>query len=1124
MYIAIFDYLERVFAAVRPRKLLFMAVDGVAPRAKMNQQRSRRFRAAQEAQDREEEETRLREVWAKEGREVPPPKSGRPFDSNVITPGTPFMDRLALYLRTYTHHKLSSDPGWRGIKVILSDGSVPGEGEHKIMEYIRSQRNQPGYDPNTRHVIHGLDADLIMLSLATHEPHFSILREFVGTAQTKKQNVDLATQIEQEIKSRAEQEAEGKTSGGLPEHEMGHGAKNAAPTPFQFLHIAVLREYLHLEFADDCDYSCVGGFDLERVIDDFIFLCFFVGNDFLPHLPSLEIRLGAIDTLCDLYKTTFPKLGGHICDGGRVHIGRCKTFCVELGSLEEQLLQRHRQEEEKQKSKQRRREEETKNKETSKRHRDMLQRVAEIAAVPRASQHILSMRPDGKNAGASDAGSAARHAAYESALGRDAPLCMLYDQIKEFSEKPDDADSERLPTNLNGYQRAMAHQYCEELGVTSESRGSDPNREVWIVKKGDSANESAATKFKRELDKLIKTRNTFEQEEDQVMLGVPGWKDRYYKRKFEGVDAEGCKQVAHHYIEGLLWVMRYYFEGCNSWTWFFPHHYAPFAADIAEAIDPDVPIEFNLGKPFQPFEQLMGVLPPRSSHALPEVLAALMKDENSALADFYPPLNELKLDLNGKRFAWQAVVLLPFIDEDLLIAVTGKRQAKLSDDEKRRNSHGEPVLFVSKAHVAYKPIVTAYGPPPTPLELTEQLGALLFGRCDPLPDAPTPDKTLEPPEFRGLETDRALRPFKNYAVRIQFLMPPKDAVPSRPKLLTNVTMPRLTLTAYDKPVVKQGSFVSARGRGGMRGPGGGPGHGGPRPGYFRDPSDRHPVDEYRVNSMLEERVAARSMRDFGRADRLRNDLRAHFGVEVDDNQRSWYVARPAGSSSGSSPPEHSPPASPPLQLGSGMNAGTAAARNMLQGHGFNQHPPPGYQPGYQPPPGYQPGRGGPQPPPGPPPGGASGGVQRLPPSNQFFNPQQSFGGFGGPQPPRGPYPPPGPQPPRHEPMHLPSHLMPTGQEQRRAPPIQPFGTPFGGPGGGGPGGGGPGVAAGGGAMSQAASLLRQQTSGGPGAARGAPQPPGVPAASRPPPAAGASAELNKSAADLLRQQLKRPRE
>ena len=197
MYSAIFSYIDRIFSVVRPRKLLFMAIDGPAPRAKMNQQRTRRFKAAKERADNTAEAAALRSELKAAGR-TPPPVSDKPkFDSNVITPGTQFMDKLAQWLRYYVQMRLHSDPGWANIKVplpdtslghvappphplwlggatcqvILSDASVPGEGEHKIMEHIRQQRCLPGYVPDTRHVIHGLDADLIMLALATHEPH-----------------------------------------------------------------------------------------------------------------------------------------------------------------------------------------------------------------------------------------------------------------------------------------------------------------------------------------------------------------------------------------------------------------------------------------------------------------------------------------------------------------------------------------------------------------------------------------------------------------------------------------------------------------------------------------------------------------------------------------------------------------------------------------------------------------------------------------------------------------------------------------------------------------------------------------------------------------------------------------
>ncbi|KAH7931284.1 putative 5-3 exonuclease [Leucogyrophana mollusca] len=180
MMVEIFSYTERVVNMIRPRKLLFMAIDGVAPRAKMNQQRSRRFRSAQEAKDKAEARKIAVAEWEAMGKVLSDEeKNKKAWDTNAITPGTPFMDFLARSLRYWVAQKMNTDPGWKDLQVIISDASVPGEGEHKIMDFIRRQRSNQGHNPDTSHVIYGLDADLIMLALATHEPYFRVLREDV---------------------------------------------------------------------------------------------------------------------------------------------------------------------------------------------------------------------------------------------------------------------------------------------------------------------------------------------------------------------------------------------------------------------------------------------------------------------------------------------------------------------------------------------------------------------------------------------------------------------------------------------------------------------------------------------------------------------------------------------------------------------------------------------------------------------------------------------------------------------------------------------------------------------------------------------------------------------------------
>lgn len=140
--------------------------------------------------------------------------------------------------------------------------------------------------------------------------------------------------------------------------------------------------------------------------------------------------------------------------------------------------------------------------------------------------------------------------------------------------------------------------------------------------------------------------------------------------------------------------MKYYYQGCASWTWFYPHHYAPFSSDLVQLAS--LHYEFGPSQPFRPYEQLMGVLPALSGHALPENLRRLMTDPESPIIDFYP--DNFEIDMDGCRMAWQGVALLPFIDQDRLLDAVSPLEDQLTGEELRRNTPGTDVLLVNDHH------------------------------------------------------------------------------------------------------------------------------------------------------------------------------------------------------------------------------------------------------------------------------------------------------------------------------------------------------------------------------------------------------------------------------------------
>jgi 5'-3' exonuclease len=301
MMMRIINYIDFLISVVKPKKQLYIAVDGVAPMAKCNQQRQRRYRSV----DDNIIKNRIKKKYGMYYNDY--------WSNTVITPGTKFMEKLHMYLIGYIKKiKKNID-----ITITYSSYHTPGEGEHKILQDIRNKKKSD----NDTYVIYGLDADLIFLSLVSNKKNIYLLREMLHFERTNKkvQNKNHETKKQQVITT---------------------DILNDVAEKLNYVSIDSLKTCLNAMFGEyiskrDEEYDLNPDIDFTN---DFIFVCYFLGNDFLPHLPSIDIKTGGIDFIIGCYLNTYLKLETHIInlkDGVKINNVFIELFLKEISKSED---------------------------------------------------------------------------------------------------------------------------------------------------------------------------------------------------------------------------------------------------------------------------------------------------------------------------------------------------------------------------------------------------------------------------------------------------------------------------------------------------------------------------------------------------------------------------------------------------------------------------------------------------------------------------------------------------------------------------------------------------------------------------------------------------------------------
>lgn len=268
---------------VNPTRYAFIAFDGVAPFAKMEQQRTRRYKSKYSIDI--------------EDKVLNKPNRPNKWNTSSITPGTLFMNMLSEKVSAHFYNENTSS-----IQMIISGSNYAGEGEHKMFQHIRENT----FVDDTLYV-YGLDSDLIMLSIF----HCSI---YCNNIYIFRESQEFSKNKPIECVS--------------------------LPKELLFMNISLLSKSILniMGFSDNNTFIN----DKYNRIYDYILLCFFLGNDFLPHFPSLNIRTTGIQVLLDTYNLYISKFiherGFILKCGGVIDWKWVFVFIHELSKIEHNLL------------------------------------------------------------------------------------------------------------------------------------------------------------------------------------------------------------------------------------------------------------------------------------------------------------------------------------------------------------------------------------------------------------------------------------------------------------------------------------------------------------------------------------------------------------------------------------------------------------------------------------------------------------------------------------------------------------------------------------------------------------------------------------------------------------------